>query len=153
MLSFMALFVVTAYSAFTQDVIGIFIPSMHGPMSMWNPVKVLANIGAIALIVGIGILWANRSRSEAEGKSSRTFYDWFLIWMIMSVGVTGLAAELFRLIGVASVGYVIYYLHLVSVMMLFLYMPYTKFAHLVYRTFAMAFERYRDSAYVKNPLN
>jgi len=37
--------------------------------------------------------------------------------------------------------------------MLFLYMPYTKFAHLVYRTFAMAFERYRDSAYVKNPLN
>jgi quinone-modifying oxidoreductase, subunit QmoC len=72
--------------------------------------------------------------------------------MIMAVGVTGLAAELFRLINVASVGYVIYYLHLVSVMMLFLYMPYTKFAHMVYRTFAMAFERYRDSAYVKNPL-
>ena len=151
-LAFLALFFVTAYSAFTQDVIGIFIPSMHGPMSMWNPVKILANVGAIAMIVGIGILWGNRARMESEGKSSKTFYDWFLIWMIMGVGVTGLVAELFRLIDVASVGYVIYYLHLVSVMMLFLYMPYTKFAHMVYRTFAMAFERYRDSAYVKNPL-
>lgn len=152
LLSFLALFFVTAYSAFTQDVIGIFVPSMHGPMSMWNPVKILANVGAIALIVGVGILWGNRARKEAEGKATPTFYDWFLIWMIMGVGVTGLAAELFRLIGVVSVGYIIYYLHLVSVMMLFLYMPYTKFAHLVYRTFAMAFERYRESAYVKSPL-
>jgi quinone-modifying oxidoreductase, subunit QmoC len=152
LLSFLALLFVTAYSFFVQDVLGIFYPSLHGPISMWNPVKILANIGAIALIVGVGILWSNRARKEAEGQATRTFYDWFLIWMIMAVGVTGLAAELFRLINVASVGYVIYYLHLVSVMMLFLYMPYTKFAHMVYRTFAMAFERYRDSAYVKNPL-
>ncbi|HBI16231.1 MAG TPA: heterodisulfide reductase [Desulfobulbaceae bacterium] len=152
LLSFLALFFVTIYSAFTQDVIGIFVPSMHGPISMWNPVKILANVAAIALIVGVGILWSNRARQEVEGKATRTFYDWFLIWMIMGVGVTGLAAELFRLIGVVSVGYIVYYLHLVSVMMLFLYMPYTKFAHLVYRTFAMAFERYRESAYVKNPL-
>ena len=105
------------------------------------------------MIVGLAILWGNRSTMEAEGKSTATFYDWFLIWMMMGVGVTGIGAELFRLINVSSIGYIIYYLHLVSVMMLFLYMPYTKFAHLVYRTFAMAFERYRDSAYVKNPLN
>jgi len=153
MLAFIALLFVTTYSAFTQDVIGIFIPSMHGPISMWNPVKILANVAAVAMIVGVGILWANRSRMESAGQASRTFYDWFLIWMIMGVGVTGLIAELLRLIGVASVGYVVYYLHLVSVMMLFLYMPYTKFAHLIYRTFGMAFERYRDSAYVKNPLS
>jgi quinone-modifying oxidoreductase subunit QmoC len=152
MLAFIGLLIVTAYSAFTQDVIGIFIPEMHGPIGLMNPVKILANVSAIAMIVGVGILWANRSAMEAEGQASATFYDWFLIWMIMGVGVTGLGAEVLRLIGVVAVGYVVYYLHLVSVMMLFLYMPYTKFAHLVYRTFAMAFERYRDSAYVKDPL-
>lgn len=152
MWAFIGLLFVTTYSFVAQDIIGIFIPSLHGPMSLWNPVKILANVAAIALIIGIGILWGNRNKMEAEGRSSRTFYDWFLIWMIMGVGVTGLSAELFRLIGVASIGYVLYYLHLVAVMMLFLYMPYTKFAHLVYRTFAMAFERYRNSAYVKNPL-
>ncbi len=153
LLAFLALFFVTVYSAVSQDLLGIFIPSLHGPMSLMNPVKILANVAAIALIVGIGILWGNRSRAEQEGQASHTFYDWFLIWMIMGVGVTGLLAEIFRLIGVVSLGYLIYYLHLISVMMLFLYMPYTKFAHLVYRTFAMAFERYRESAYVKNPLS
>jgi quinone-modifying oxidoreductase subunit QmoC len=40
-------------------------------------------------------------------------------------------------------------MHLVSVMMLFLYLPYTKFAHIAYRTTAMAFERYRESAFGK----
>jgi len=151
--AFLVLFGVTVYSAFTQDVLSL-LPgvNLHGPISMWNPVKMAANVAAIAMIVGTGILWSNRSRMEMEGQASRTFYDWFLIWEIMAVGVTGFAAELLRLIGLATLGYITYYLHLVSVMMLFLYMPYTKFAHLVYRTFAMAFERYRDSAYVKNPL-
>ena len=153
MLGFIGLFIVTCYSLFTQDVIGIFIPSMHGPISMWNPVKLLANVSAVAMIGGIGILWMNRTRMEAAGKSKNTFYDWFLIWVIMGVGVTGLAAELLRLVGIPSLGYVVYYLHLIAVAMLFLYMPYTKFAHLAYRTFAMAFERYRESAYIKNPLN
>ena len=153
MFAFIGLFIVTLYSMFTQDVIGIFIPSMHGPISMWNPIKLLANVSAVAMIVGVGILWMNRTKMEASGKAVNTFYDWFLIWIIMGVGVTGLAAELLRLVGIPSLGYVVYYLHLISVAMLFLYMPYTKFAHLVYRTFAMAFERYRDSAFIKNPLN
>ena len=153
MFAFIGLFIVTLYSMFTQDVIGIFIPSMHGPLSMWNPIKVLANVSAVAMIVGIGILWMNRTKMEASGKAMNTFYDWFIIWISMGVGVTGLAAELLRLVGIPSLGYVVYYLHLISVAMLFLYMPYTKFAHLVYRTFAMAFERYRDSAFIKNPLN
>jgi len=151
--AFIGLFIVTCYSLFTQDVIGIFIPSMHGPISMWNPIKLLANVSAVAMIAGIGILWVNRSKMEAAGKATNTFYDWFLIWMVMGVGVTGLAAELLRLISIPSLGYVVYYLHLISVAMLFLYMPYTKFAHIVYRTFAMAFERYRESSYIKNPLN
>lgn len=152
-LGFIGLFIVTCYSLFTQDVIGIFIPSMHGPISMWNPVKLLANVSAIAMIVGIGILWMNRTKMEAEGKATNTFYDWFFIWVIMAVGVTGMVAQILRLIGIPSLGYISYYLHLISVAMLFLYLPYTKFAHIIFRTFAMAFERYRESAFVKNPLN
>jgi quinone-modifying oxidoreductase subunit QmoC len=148
LLSFLGLFVVTNYAFIVKDFIGMAYPSLHAPISMMNPVKILANICAIALIVGVGILWSNRSQMEAEQGVSGTFYDWFLIWEIMAVGVTGLVAELSRLAGFGFPAYLFYYLHLVSVMMLFLYMPYTKFAHMVYRTVAMAFERYRESGFM-----
>ena len=149
LLSFIALFIVTNYGFVRKDIIGIFNPAMHGPIPLYDPFKILANVGAIALIVGIGIIWGNRSRMEEEQGVSRTFYDWFLIGEIMAVGVTGFGAEIVRLLGLPSLAYFLYFTHLVSVFMLFFYMPYTKFAHMVYRTFAMAFERYRESSFVK----
>jgi quinone-modifying oxidoreductase subunit QmoC len=152
LLSFIALFVVTNYGFLRKDIIAAILndPALHGPIPLSDPFKLLANIGAIALIIGIGILWANRSQAEDEQGTTPTFYDWFLIGEIMIVGITGLGAELIRLLGIPSFAYFLYFLHLVSIFMLFLYMPYTKFAHMVYRTVAMAFEKYRDSAFV-NP--
>jgi len=154
-LAFIALLIVTGYSFLSKDLISLFVSeelraTLHGPIPLANPVKLLGNIGAIALIVGVGILWANRSQAEEEQGTAPTFYDWFLIAEIMAVGITGLGAELVRLMGIPAFAYFLYFLHLVSVFMLFFYMPYTKFAHMVYRTVAMAFERYRQSAFV-NP--
>jgi quinone-modifying oxidoreductase, subunit QmoC len=148
MFSFIALLMVTGYSFVRKDIVGYFNPAMHGPIPMTDPFKILANIAAIALIVGIVIIWVNRSRMEEAGKSSATYYDWFLIGMIAAVGVSGLGAQMLRLIDIPVLAYLFYYLHLVSVLMLFFYMPYTKFAHMVYRTFAMAFEKYRASSFV-----
>lgn len=149
MLAFIGLFIVTIWSLFKQDVLGLFFPSLHGPLPLIDPFKILANVSAIALLYGIWILWKNRNDMEERGKSSRTFYDWFLIWEIMAVGVTGLGAELLRWAGLPTFGYLVYFLHLVAVMMLFLYMPYTKFAHLVYRTTALCFEKFRESGFAK----
>jgi quinone-modifying oxidoreductase subunit QmoC len=154
LLSFIALFVVTNYGLLRKDIVSLFVSEemravLHGPIPLADPFKLLANIGAIALIVGIGILWVNRSKSEDEKGAKATFYDWFLIGLIMTVGVTGLGAELIRLLAIPSFAYFVYFIHLVSVFMLFLYMPYTKFAHMVYRLVAMAFENYRESSFVK----
>ncbi|MFH7326851.1 quinone-interacting membrane-bound oxidoreductase complex subunit QmoC [Desulfurivibrio sp. C05AmB] len=145
--AFIALFVVTLYAMIRKDVIGLFVDGLHVPLAMTDPFKILANVAGIALIVGVGILWVNRSRMEQENKTAATFYDWYLIGIIMAVGVTGMAAQFFRLGDVASMAYLFYFFHLVSVFMLFLYTPYTKLAHMVYRTFAMAFEKYRVSAF------
>ncbi|MBU0730706.1 MAG: quinone-interacting membrane-bound oxidoreductase complex subunit QmoC [Proteobacteria bacterium] len=149
MLAFIGLFIVTNYAFIVKDIIGYWVHGLHGPISQMNPVKILANVSAIAMIVGVGILWANRSKMEEEQGVTPTFYDWFLIGEIMAVGITGLVAEITRLIGIPVLAYLFYYLHLVSIFMLFFYMPYTKFAHMIYRTVAMAFERYRESGFVK----
>lgn len=151
-LAFIGLFIVTCWSLFKQDILGIIWPSLHGPLPLIDPFKILANVSAVALLYGVWILWSNRTALENRGKASRTFYDWFLIWEIMAVGVTGLGAELLRWAGLPTFGYIVYFMHLVSVMMLFLYMPYTKFAHIVYRTTAMCFEKYRESGFAKNVL-
>jgi quinone-modifying oxidoreductase subunit QmoC len=148
LLAFLGLLVVTGYSFIRKDFLGLVYPNLHGPIPMSDPFKILANISAIALLVGIAILWANRKKMEAEQEVSPTFYDWFLIGEIVAVGVTGLGAELLRLADFHVLAYLMYYMHLVAVFMLFFYMPYTKFAHMVYRTFAMAFEKYRDSSFV-----
>jgi quinone-modifying oxidoreductase subunit QmoC len=150
MWAFIGLFIVTCWSLLKNDVLGLVWPSLHGPLPLTDPFKILANVSAIALLYGIGVLWNNRKKSERELDTQTTFYDWFLIWEITAVGVTGLGAELLRWGGMPTLGYIVYFLHLVSIMMLFLYLPYTKLAHLLYRTAAYTFEKYRDSAFGKN---
>lgn len=149
MLAFIGLFIVTCWSLLKNDVLGLFWPSLHGPLPLTDPFKILGNVSAIALLFGIGVLWSNRKKAEVELSTQATFYDWFLIWEIAAVGVTGLGSELLRWAGMPVIGYIVYFMHLVAVMMLFLYLPYTKFAHLLYRTAAYAFEKYRQSAFGK----
>ena len=148
-LAFLGLLTVTGYSFVRKDFLGLIYSNLHGPIPLYDPFKILANVSAIALLVGIAILWGNRKKMEAEQGVSPTFYDWFLIGEIVAVGVTGLGAELLRWADFSVLAYLMYYMHLVAVFMLFLYMPYTKFAHMVYRTFAMAFEKYRNSSFVR----
>ncbi len=147
-LGFTGAFILTCWSAFRQDLLGLFWPSFHGPLPLTDPFKTLANISAVALLYGIWILWRNRLDMEKRGRASKTFYDWFLIWEITAVGVTGLGAELLRWLGMPAFGYTVYFLHLVFVMMLFIYMPYTKFAHIAYRLMAICFESFRTSNFV-----
>jgi len=149
MLAFIGLFIVTCWSLIKNDVLGLIWPSLHAPMLLFDPFKILANVSAIALLFGIAVLWSNRKKAEQELDTKVTFYDWFLIWEITAVGVTGLGAELLRWAGAPTMGYIVYFFHLVSIMMLFLYLPYTKFAHLIYRTAAYTFEKYRDSAFAQ----
>ena len=147
--AFIGLFIVTCWSLFKNDIMGLIWPSLHGPLHFFDPFKLLANASAIALLYGIWTLWQNRKALEEKKAASPTFYDWFLIWEIMAVGVTGLGAELLRWANMPTAGYIVYFLHLTAVMMLFLYMPYTKFAHIVYRTTAMCFEKYRSSEFAE----
>ncbi len=151
--AFIGLLIVTTWSLIANDILGLFLPQFHGPMSFWNPVKLLANVSTVLFLYGMYILWTSRSQKEEASGIDGNFYDWFLIWEITAVGVTGLLTEVCRWAGLATIGHIVYYLHLVSIVMLFLYMPYTKFAHLVYRTFAMAFEKYRESAFAKSALD
>jgi len=47
-----------------------------------------------------------------------------------------------RLAGIAGLAYPVYFIHLVFVFSLFLYLPYSKLAHIFYRAAAICFAKY-----------
>jgi quinone-modifying oxidoreductase subunit QmoC len=110
---------------------------MHTPLATMSVFKLGAN--ACALVVTAGLAWRLYDRvSDPVTRAHTTFTDWAFLVTIFSVAVTGIASEALRLLGAASAMYPVYFVHLVLVFALFLYAPYTKFAHLVYRTVAVA---------------
>jgi quinone-modifying oxidoreductase subunit QmoC len=138
--SFVALFIVTSVVAVTHWGGKIF-PAlgMEYPMPLWNPVKILANIGAIALVVGLVYLTKRRLNDSERDASS--YYDWYLLGVIWVVTITGILSEILRLAGTPGLAYPAYYLHLISVFMLIVYLPWSKLGHLVYRVVALAYAR------------
>jgi len=113
----------------------------HTPMAQTNMVKILGNIGAVCLLIGLSLLTFRRVTLNPK-RSSSTFYDWYLLGVIWAVTLTGIGSELLRLANVKYLAYPMYYLHLVAVFMLFAYLPWSKLGHLVYRTAALTYARY-----------
>jgi quinone-modifying oxidoreductase, subunit QmoC len=110
---------------------------MHTPLAMTNPWKIFANVSALAIVAGIGLLLADRVGDPAK-RASSTYFDWFFLLTLAGVVLTGMLSQFLRLGELASVMFGVYFVHLVLVFALFMYAPYSKFAHLAYRTVAMA---------------
>ena len=138
--SFIGLFVVTNIFFVT-----LYLLKSPGPYSLANPVKWLANISGVALVIGVSLMIRNRF---AKKDTQLTFYkDWYILWLIFTLALSGLLAQVVRLAGIASVSYFFYYIHLIAILNLFLFLPFSKMAHLVYRLVAMTYAEYSGRKY------
>ena len=132
--SFVGLFIVT-----NIFFVVLYVFQQHGPYSQLNPVKWLANVAGVALVIGSALMIKNRL---AKKDQTSTYKDWYLLGLVFGLGVTGVLTEATRLAGMAGATYVVYFIHLVFVFNLFAFLPFSKLAHLVYRTVAMAYNEY-----------
>ncbi len=133
--SFIGLFIVTSIGF-----ILLYIAQIPGPYSQLSPMKWLANISGVALVIGSGLMIKNRLDKKEEQK---TYYkDWFILGVVFSLGLTGMLTEMARLAHMAYVSYFFYYLHLIAIFNLFAFLPFSKMAHLVYRLTAMTYAEY-----------
>jgi quinone-modifying oxidoreductase subunit QmoC len=116
--------------------IGIYAFGYLTPWPLWHPVKILGNVSGLALIAALGVFGYRRiADKEKAGKS--TYSDWLFLDILLLTTLTGFLSQLLRLAGVRELAYPTYFIHLVFVFFLLVYIPYSKFAHLVYRTVAM----------------
>ncbi len=111
------------------------------PFSIWNPWRILANLGGLAVAAGCLLMIRERLRKSEEGEVN-TFFDWAFLWTLLTVVVTGLIAEVMHYFRIDPHRHFAYYVHLVFVFGLLMYLPYSKFAHLIYRTTALVYAEY-----------
>lgn len=131
---FIGLFVVTNCFFVAEWIFHI-----EGPYSQINPIKWLGNIGGIALLIGGGLMLGKRMGQKDQTTS---YKDWYLLGLVLLLGGTGLLTEMLRLGHMYNLSAIVYFLHLILVWALFAYTPFSKLAHIVYRTVAMAYQEY-----------
>ncbi len=105
------------------------------PLGFLNPIKIAGNTGALLLLTGSSIMIFNRLIKKNSLQSN--YADWFFLVSFWLLTVSGILVETARFLDWSS-AYHIYFFHLVMVWIIILYYPYTKFAHFLYRTVALA---------------
>jgi quinone-modifying oxidoreductase subunit QmoC len=146
---FVALFVVTVWAVVALYLINPLIPGhdrdLIYPFAIWNPWKILANLGGIALVIGSVLAIRDRRNGKKDAPASSSF-DWLFLGLLLIVGTTGLLTEIFRYVaepggaeGLKFAAYSVYFVHLVAVFDLLVYLPYSKLAHVLYRTVALVY--------------
>ena len=108
------------------------------PFNFWSPWKILANLGGLAVVGGCFLMLRDRF-VEDEGAGRSTWFDWSLLWLIMFVALSGFAVEVLHYARLEPHRHAAYYVHLLLILTLFLYLPYSKLAHAVYRFVALVF--------------
>lgn len=113
---------------------------LNYPLSLWHPVKIVGNISGIIFLSGCCIILMERIRFSNQ-KNIYTYSDWMFLVSVILVALTGFLTEIARFENWTS-AYYIYFIHLVLTFILIMYLPYTKFSHVMYRTVALINARY-----------
>jgi quinone-modifying oxidoreductase subunit QmoC len=141
---FLALCVVTLW-VITSGVNPLAKRAFTYPFDFWSPWKILANIGGAAVLIGcIRMIYERLKDSVHVGKGK--YFDWAFVMTLALVVVTGFATELLHYGRLEPHRHVIYFVHLVLAFGLLVYLPYSKFAHLLYRTTALVFAEHTGRA-------
>jgi citrate/tricarballylate utilization protein len=109
------------------------------PYPLLSAPVLLGSVGGVAMIVGCtGLLWLKRRSDRAPADPSTLNLDWLFLVMLNVVSITGMLLLAFRETGAMGTLLIV---HLVSVLALYVSVPYGKFAHFVYRYAALVQNR------------
>ena len=110
------------------------------PFNFWSPWKILANLAGAAMLIGCTLMVRNLARAGRSGALfAGTWFDWMFLALALAAVLTGFACEILHYLRVDPFRYAAYIIHLATVFALLVLLPYSKFAHMIYRATAMVY--------------
>lgn len=132
---FLGLFAATALD-YMLELVGVKPTGTWVPI--WYPVRLLGTLAGILMVYGVTMAIVRRWRKSDESTAHSTPSDWVFLILLWLAGITGFALEVsIYLPPPQGWGYWMLLAHLVVVGELLILLPFTKFAHAVYRTAAL----------------
>ncbi|MBC8204413.1 MAG: quinone-interacting membrane-bound oxidoreductase complex subunit QmoC [FCB group bacterium] len=116
------------------------VPILESPIDLANPIKILGGLSGIAIFIGgIALITYRSAHKKSVGVGG--YSDWLFLNVIFAVGISGMLTWILRVAGIPLIAYIIYFIHLTLVFFLLWYAPYSKFAHMFYRTLALVYAK------------
>ena len=110
------------------------------PIPLWYPSRLIGTLAGIALVYGVSMFMINRARKVNRAAQFTTASDWLLLVLLWITGATGFFIEVaLYLPNAPAWGYWVFLFHVAVAMELMLLLPFTKFAHAMYRPVALFF--------------
>lgn len=113
-------------------------PLQAGPEVSW-PVHAFGYIATAGLLIGTTyVLYGRLRKTQVQHRHTHST-DWMFLWLLFYMVVTGIIQHLLHRAGFLAAANIAYVAHLMGVFPWLLRMPFSKWAHLVYRPIAMYF--------------
>ncbi|MCK9398941.1 MAG: 4Fe-4S dicluster domain-containing protein [Bacteroidales bacterium] len=124
----------------------VFIEQLQaGPAIQWQ-VHIFGYLASIGLIAGTIYFIRNRVKKNYVQYKKSHSTDWVFVVLLFLIVVTGILQHIFHRTGLYEWSNVTYVIHLMCVVPWLFRMPFSKWAHLVYRPLAMYFAAIRREA-------
>ena len=124
----------------------MFLPFLQaGPEIQWQ-VHVFGYLATLGLLAGCFYFFTNRFRGNYIQYKKSHGTDWVFIILLFMIVLTGIIQHILHRTGFIEAANVTYVIHLMFVVPWLLRMPFSKWAHLVYRPLAMYFAEIRRDA-------
>ena len=107
-----------------------------GPDIQWS-VHVFGYLASAGLLIGISyMLYGRLAKTQVQHRRSHST-DWMFLWLLFYMVVTGILQHILHRLGFIEAANIAYVIHLMGVVPWLLRMPFSKWAHLIYRPVAM----------------
>jgi ferredoxin len=117
-------------------------PGSYVPI--YYPFRLLGTVAGAALLYGLTVVIVQRLRRPDKYYGRTSLSDWLLLGFLWLIAAGGFILEIAEYLPIGGVWVDIIFLgHIALAMELILLLPFTKFAHIVYRPAAMWFNEFR----------